>query len=113
MLTIHGMAPEGASGGVASNGTREGTRAVGSRADEAVSESTAGAEDRSSETSAVRAIGPQHARFRTLVLEPRRIRIYDQKPKARPPELHFATQLPTNGGYAADPRYSTPRSGCH
>ncbi|KAK0262701.1 hypothetical protein LTR35_017697 [Friedmanniomyces endolithicus] len=63
-------------------------------------------EDRSSVTSTTRAIGPQHARFRNLVLEPRGIRLYDQKPKARPPETHFATQLPANGEYAADPRYS-------
>lgn len=42
-------------------------------------------------TSISRTTGPHQARFRTLVLDPRGIKLYDHKPKAKPPAAHFIT----------------------
>ena len=113
LLCLDNMAPRGASAEITSNSTREdktrrGMRASGSRAGgRAASESAAeDTEDRTTTTSASRAIGPQHTRFRAFVLDPRGITLYDQKPKARPPETHFGTKLPPDGNYAADPLHS-------
>ena len=107
------MASRGASAEITGNRTREdttrgGIRASGSRAGgRAVSESAAeDTEDRVTATPGSRAIGPQHTRFRTFVLDPRGITLHDQKAKARPPETHFDTQLPPNGNYAADALHS-------
>lgn len=108
------MASRGASAETASNSMREDRtrgdkRASGSKAGgRVVSESAGGdTEDHtSSTTTAPRAMGPSHGRFRPLVLDPRGITLHDQKPKAKPPERHFDTRLPLNEGCAADPLLS-------
>lgn len=60
-------------------------------------------DDRTSTVSTSRRNGPHQARFRSSVLEPRGIRLQDQKPKAKPPEAHFHSTLPCSGSYVTAP----------
>ena len=112
LLDLDDMASRGPSVETASNSmpevkTRGDKRASGSKAGgRVVSEIAGGDTEDQTSTTASRAIGPQHSRFRAFVLDPWGITLHDQKPKAKPPETHFDTKLQPKEGYAADPLLS-------
>ena len=102
------MAPKRALRATASDNGRESVKDGAAESDKrALAESAADdTEDHTTVTSKSRTVGPQSAHFRTSVLALRGIMLCDRKDKSRPPQVHFSTDLPFNGDYAADARFS-------